>query len=139
MWLFSSPIVTGRSSPSATPSSAVNGHGDASLPLELRLIRVSEADISRVTADDVKRVRARLTKDELTTSLRLMGETNRIADVIASASPSAWAEAAAGVTEAQMGLSDSVMRDRMSLLYNMLSSVSDRFLDAMGSPYASDH
>ncbi|CAC9442090.1 hypothetical protein conserved [Leishmania donovani] len=128
MWPFSSAAANTRSSSSIA----------ASLPLERRLIRVSKADISRVTADDIKRVSARLTNDELTTSLRLLVETNRLGDVLASASSSAWAEAVAEVTEARMGLSSNVMRDRMSLLYNILPYVSDNFLSAMGSSYSRD-
>ncbi|CBZ23338.1 conserved hypothetical protein [Leishmania mexicana MHOM/GT/2001/U1103] len=128
MWLFSSAAANARPSPSMA----------ASLPLERRLIRVSKADISRVTADDIKRVSARLTNDELITSLRLMVETNRFADVLASASSSAWAEAVSEVTEARMGLSNNVMRDRMSLLYNILPYVSDDFLSTMGSSYSDD-
>ncbi|CAC22651.1 conserved hypothetical protein [Leishmania major strain Friedlin] len=128
MWPFSSAAANTRSSSSIA----------ASLPLERRLIRVSKADISRVTADDIKRVSARLTNDELTTSLRLLVETNRLGDVLASASSSAWTEAVAEVTEARMGLSSNVMRDRMSLLYNILPYVSDNFLSVMGSSYSRD-
>ncbi|GET85713.1 hypothetical protein, conserved [Leishmania tarentolae] len=127
------------SSPETASRSSKNGSDGASLPLERRLIRVSKADISRVTADDIKRVSANLTDDELTTSLRLLVETNRFADVLASASSEAWAEAVAEVTEARMGLSSNVMRDRMNLLYNILPYVSDEFLSTMGSSYSRDH
>ncbi|KAG5487541.1 hypothetical protein LSCM1_07498 [Leishmania martiniquensis] len=139
MWLFSSSVAAARPLPSPTSSPSAKRYDNASLPLELRLIRVSKADISCVTADDVKRVRERLTSDELTTALRLLVETNRFADIIASVSSSTWAEAAAGVTAVQMGLSGGVMRDRMSLLYSILPYVSDSFLTTMGSPFAGDH
>nr|CAJ2466792.1 unnamed protein product [Leishmania braziliensis] len=137
MWLLSSVAARTRSSSALTsPLWPMNGDGNASLPLECRLIRVSKEDISHVTADDIKRLRARLTNDELTTSLRLLVETNRFADVLASVSSSAWAEAATGVTEVHMGLSGNVMRDRLSLLYSMLPYVSDNFLLAMGNSYS---
>ncbi|KAG5511697.1 hypothetical protein JKF63_07295 [Porcisia hertigi] len=135
MWLLSSAIASARPSSSAASSSSMGSSGDTPLPLERRLIRVDKADISRVTAEDIQRVRANLTNDALAASLQVLVETNRFADVLASASPSAWAEAAAGVTEVQRGLCGSLMRDRMILLYNILPFVSDKFLAAMGESY----
>lgn len=128
----SSPAAVGAvplssSSPSSASSSAV--------PLEQRLIRVTTNDISRVTPDDIKRVRATITDDQLSSAIRIVLETNRFADVLIASSASAWAEAATGVTEVQMALTGSIVRDRMSLLYNMLPYVSDEFLTTMGGSY----
>ncbi|KAK7202099.1 hypothetical protein NESM_000278700 [Novymonas esmeraldas] len=118
------------SAPGALPPSARD-----TVTLEQRLIRVTRADISAVTADDIRRVRAALAPEDLTASLRIVLETNRFADVLASSSASTWAEAAAAVTEVQMSECGRVMRDRLSLLYSILPHVSDNFLSAMGSPF----
>lgn len=105
---------------------------EAAATLQRRLVRVTKADLRCVTPDDIKRVRARLADAELSAALLLMLETNRFADVLATALTSTWAEAAAGVSEKEMGLSEGLMRDRLGLLYNVLPYLSDEFLDAMG-------
>lgn len=125
MWPFAS------SSPSSSAASS-----SPAVPLEQRLIRVSKEDISRVTSGDIRRVRSTVTDDELSCAIAVLLETNRFADVLIASSASAWAESTTGVTEVQMGLMGSVVRDRMSLLYNMLPYVSDEFLTTMGGSYS---
>ncbi|KPA75606.1 hypothetical protein ABB37_08479 [Leptomonas pyrrhocoris] len=122
------------SSPTASTASATSS---STAPLEQRMIRVTKDDISRTTPEDIKRVRATLTDEQLSSAIRIVLETNRFADVLAASSASAWAEAATGVTEVQMGMSGRVVRDRMSLLYSMLPYVSDEFLTTMGGSYSS--
>lgn len=131
MWPFAS------SSTGASPSyAAATATASSAVPLEQRLIRVTKDDISHVTAADIRRVRATLSDEQLSSAIAIILETNRFADVLIASSASTWAEAATGVTERQMALVGSVVRDRMSLLYNMLPYVSDEFLTTMGGSYS---
>lgn len=132
-WLFGSTPAASSSGPAAAPTSL--SANSSAIPLEQRLIRVTKNDISQVTPEDIQRVRATLTNDELSSAIRIILETNRFADVLIASSAPTWAEAATGVTAVQMALTGSVVRDRMSLLYNMLPYVSDEFLNTMGGSY----
>jgi hypothetical protein len=135
-WLFASSSLAAAASSPSTPSNAASSSpvssSSSEAPLEQRLIRVTKEDISRVTPDDIRRVRATLTDAELSRAIRIVLDTNRFADVLIASSAATWAEAATGVTEVQMGLMGNVVRDRMGLLYNMLPYVSDEFLTTMG-------
>ncbi|KPI84435.1 hypothetical protein ABL78_6517 [Leptomonas seymouri] len=118
------------------PLPPASGSNTAAAPLEQRLIRVTKDDVRRVTPADIERVRATLTDDQLSSAILIVLETNRFADALIASSAPTWAAAATGVTEVQMGLTGSIVRDRMSLLYNVLPYVSDKFLTTMGESYA---
>lgn len=147
MWFFvssspspaASPATHEAAAPAATRAAKASPTATtaAGTPLEQRLIRVTKADISHVTADDLRRVRASVTDEQLSSAIAIVLETNRFADVLIASSAATWAEAATGVTERQMSLMGAVVRDRMSLLYNMLPYVSDEFLGTMGGSFKS--
>lgn len=109
----------------------------APFTLEDRLNRVGRADLAAVSLDDVARLKATVTPAELAIAMRVMLESNRFSDVLASSSSDAWSAAARDVSPLQMGLIGALVREKAALLYGVLPYVSADFLEVMRSAFAS--
>ncbi|CCW64806.1 unnamed protein product [Phytomonas sp. EM1] len=113
--------------------SAVGESGTSSLSPSERFQRVTPENIQHVTPKDVRRIQENLTMADFEAAMRYMLQENRFVDVITYSNSAAWQEAARDVKPVQKQLICSLIRERISFLYNVLPFVSESFLQQMAS------